>query len=373
MKKVIFISALAIAAAASCTKSDIVDTKFGNEVIGFETYAGRDAQTKASVAKNFETAGIYGFYTGSQRWAETADQTGDAYVATPVANLWVNDPLTYAGTVTPVKFWANAEDYYSFLAYAPKGDDNISEFPTRVKNEAGEDIDVTNPTITFAVPTALTSQTDLLYANVLNVQKPSTTGGTIAMPFHHALSRLTVKAKKAESQTFGFCVKKITIAGGFHKSDVLTLKDGSWSTAGNPATSTETYTFYDVPANKTELTTTAVDYATRTVTEGEETKTVTDNYLMMIPVNFATAGATLTVQYTTVYDNVESTVITKTIPVTTNFEQGKAYAINLEFSKTTEEIKFTVTVDNWIESTTTTDEEGNPVTDDHQQDATIQA
>ena len=37
MKKVIFISALAIAAAASCTKSDIVDTKF-NEAISFESY-----------------------------------------------------------------------------------------------------------------------------------------------------------------------------------------------------------------------------------------------------------------------------------------------------------------------------------------------
>jgi hypothetical protein len=67
MKKVIFISALAIAAAVSCTKSDIVDTKFGNDVIGFESYVGRDAQTKASV----ETAttlqatgfGVYGFYT----------------------------------------------------------------------------------------------------------------------------------------------------------------------------------------------------------------------------------------------------------------------------------------------------------------------
>ena len=48
MKKTIFISVLALAAAISCTKSDIVDTKFENEAIGFETYLGRDAQTKAS-------------------------------------------------------------------------------------------------------------------------------------------------------------------------------------------------------------------------------------------------------------------------------------------------------------------------------------
>jgi hypothetical protein len=176
------------------------------------------------------------------------------------------------------------------------------------------------------------------------------------MPFHHALARLTVNAKAAADQKFGFCVKKITIAGGFHKSDVLTLKDGSWSTAGTPAAVTEetpatVYTFYNKADNATALTTTATEYAKRTVTEGETTKEVADNYLMMIPVDFTSAAATLTVEYTTVYDGVESTLITKPISVTTDFKQGKAYAINLEFSKTTEVITFTVTVDNWDEGT----------------------
>jgi hypothetical protein len=178
------------------------------------------------------------------------------------------------------------------------------------------------------------------------------------MPFHHALARLTVNAKAAADQTFGFCVKKITIAGGFHKSDVLTLKDGSWSTAGTPAAVTEetpatVYTFYNKADNATALTTTATEYAKRTVTEGETTKEVADNYLMMIPVDFTSAAATLTVEYTTVYDGVESTLITKPISVTTDFKQGKAYAINLEFSKETQEIKFSVSVEDWQPTTTT--------------------
>ena len=351
MKKVIFISALAIAAAASCTKSDIVDTKF-NDAIGFETYLGRDAQTKASVATNFSTAGIYGFYTGSQQWALNGE-TGDAYVASPKANLWVNDILAFAGTVDPIKYWANADDYYSFLAYAPKGDGNISNFPTG-KDEDNNNVDVTNPTITFAVPTALASQTDLLYANVLNTKKPATTGDKVAMSFHHALARLTVNAKAAANQKFGFCIKKITIAGGFHKSDVLTLKDGSWAKAGEPVEATkdekgndvpaETYTFYNESANTTALGTSNTDYA--------KVGDAYSNYLMMIPVDFTDAPATLTVEYTTVYDNVESTVITKTFDVTTNFEQGNAYAINLTFSKDVEAIEFTVSVEDWKPTTT---------------------
>ena len=362
MKKVIFISALAIAAAVSCTKSDIVDTKF-DDAIGFETYLGRDAQTKASVATNFSTAGIYGFYTGSQRWAVTADQTGDAYVASPKANLWVNDILAFAGTVDPIKYWANADDYYSFLAYAPKGDKNISGMPT---GDA-----VTNPTITFAVPTALADQTDLLYANVLNTKKPATTGDKVAMPFYHALARLTVNAKAAANQKFEFCIKKITIAGGFHKSDVLTLKDGSWAKAGEPVEATkdekgndvpaETYTFYNESANTTALGTNNTDYA--------KVGDAYSNYLMMIPVDFTDAPATLTVEYTTVYDKVESTVITKTFNVTTNFEQGNAYAINLTFSKDVEAIEFTVSVEDW-QPTTTGD---NPVTDEIDQNENVAA
>ena len=71
MKKVIFISALAIAAAVSCTKSDIVDTKF-DEQISFETYLGRDAQTKAAVISdtNLKSVKVLGYYGGKEKWAK---------------------------------------------------------------------------------------------------------------------------------------------------------------------------------------------------------------------------------------------------------------------------------------------------------------
>ena len=87
---------------------------------------------------------------------------------------------------------------------------------------------------------------------------------------------------------------------------------------------------------------------------------------MMIPRKFTadqdtegkyTNAATVTVKYTTFYQNQESTVNTATFPVTTDFQQGKAYAINLTFTKETEEIEFFVTVDNWEEGTT--DAQGN--------------
>ena len=50
MKKVIFLAIAAAAALTACSKSEVIDSKYGNDMIGFENYLGRDAQTKASVA-----------------------------------------------------------------------------------------------------------------------------------------------------------------------------------------------------------------------------------------------------------------------------------------------------------------------------------
>ena len=233
---------------------------------------------------------------------------------------------------------------------------------------------MTNPTITYNVPEILSNQVDLLWAAAKNVTKKGLTDQNLTkvpFQFHHALARLTVNASKSATEAnFNFIVKKITIKGGFITSDVLTLESGLWTKNGTPATVNETtpattYTFFDVPANNTQLTTTATKYAEH-VKDGD----LADNYLMMIPVNFTSQAAELYVEYTTVYQGEESTINKAYFDVNTNFVQGKAYAINLEFSKDAKPIEFTVTVEDWKESTK--DADGN-VTDDHQQDEEVVA
>ena len=337
MKKSFFLSILAVGALVACSKSEVVDTKF-DQAIGFETYLGRAAQTKAAVATSFETAGIYGFYTA-----------GTPYGATSVANLWVNDPLAWKGTVDPAKYWTNENDLYTFLAYAPKDAAGVV-VPTE-----GEVVD---PTVTYTVDTDLANQIDLLYAKAINVKKPAE-NGKVDMTFKHALSRLTVKASAAKDQEFEFRVKDIAIAGNFVTKDVFNLAAGTWAAAGVQATTSTTYSFYSVANNETALTTTATDYAG------------TDNYLMMIPTTFSeTAAATLTVKYTTFYEDTESTVNTVEVPVTTDFVQGKAYSINLVFSKDADAIEFNVTVEPWDP---TTGEGDQKVTDEIDQDENIEA
>lgn len=339
MKKVIFISALAIAAAVSCTKSDIVDTKF-NEAIGFETYVGRDAMTKASetTVATLDQFGVYGFYTA------TADYSSTATANLMDHQLVERNTTTGVCTYSPTKYWTNDTDKYTFFAYAP--------YSVGAKGAA--------PEISYTVDSDLAKQVDVVYSiNNRNVTKASctTTGETpttnVSFQFKHALARLSVKAKAvmydaegtivtepAADQVYDntFAIKGITITGAFNTTGTMDLSAASpeWeaeATAG---------TVYDLTGEvDQELTAELYDFS------------ATSNYLMMIPTDFSTTNAILTVTYTVTYAGVESDEITKTVAVPTNFEQGKAYTINLTLQRDeANAIVFTVeSVDGWVAAT----------------------
>lgn len=346
MKKVIFISALAIAAAVSCTKSDIVDTKFGNEVIGFESYIGRAAQTKATVINDaniaYETIGLYGFYTGANPWKIGTHATTANAIESPTPNLWADDPLTNKGETwgaSPVKYWTNATDYYSFLAYAPKavtGDNSNGLVATTT--------DAT-PTVTYTVPIALDSQKDLLYAQpVFNHQRGNAENpAPVALTMKHALSRIAVKANEKHPD-YSYTITSLSIKGDFVQENTFSLVETDWA-----AETTETV-YEQNPYNFTVVNA-AVDATNGAdATKNEYVACTGDKYLMVIPTNVA--AAVLTVKYKTTYgtgsDAVESAEITKTVNIAQDFEQGKAYTINLTFEpNASEEITFTVDVNLW--------------------------
>jgi hypothetical protein len=344
MKKVIFISALAIAAAVSCTKSDIVDTKF-NEAISFETYNGRTAQTKAIEAtnSNVNKVGLFGYYTGAGVWKDVTK-----------ANLWNNAALTkgddgwsYEGGL---KYWTNASDLYSFLAYAPYADG------TKVKVSAGADGQ--DPNIVYTVDQNLREQEDFIYANLAADDKGQ--GGHVNMvkadkvvlKFKHALSRITVKVSEAQDN-YDYTVYGIELKGAFNTTGTFNLYSGKWDTTKyEKAEGGHTYVVMaptqdenqnyingkDVPKDKT-----IYDYAEYVKTDGAN-----DNYIMILPTDFRTTAAELYVTYTTWFDGHESTPMTKKIEIKQNFEQGYAYAFNLVFAPDqTNPIQFDVDVTAW--------------------------
>lgn len=344
MKKVIFLAIAAAAALTACSKSEVVDTKF-NEQISFETYLGRDAQTKAPIINNdnLGNVAVYAYYTGNKGWtADSPTNLWDGVLLIDNEGAFVTPE---GGTVPTPKYWANPSDKYSFFAYAP------------VNSKVGT-VNTVNPTINFTVQSNIPDQVDLLCATpYFDKMAKEFTTGTVSLNLMHALSRITVKAK-ATVDNFKFDVKKITLAGNFNVTGNLPLSTGNWVDA-KPATEGSVFTFFDnnkaayVPPTTDTATDTALptdsyrNYAERTTAEGAKT----DNYLMIIPTvpaeGATAANATLTVNYSTYYAGQESVEMTKNIEVPINFAMGKAYSINLDFSHEATEIKFSVTVDKW--------------------------
>ena len=335
MKKVIFISALAIAAAVSCTKSDIVDTKF-NEQISFENYVGRDAMTKAAVATAAPEFGLYGFYTGAGKWSEAT-----------TANLWDNAKVTN-GTPESDRYWTNDKDNYTFIAYAPYADEetNTAIVPS-IDEERG-------PIVTYTVDTNIPSQKDLLYGSRVDMQKQT----PVKLTLKHALSRITVKTSES-AKDFDYHVYGIKISGNFPKTNTLALNGGVWGTPAEGDYENGSYVIkkYEEidgkPTNGVKVNT------PKAATDNEEAIVAndfagTDNYLMVIPtpeVEGAVTALTLEVVYTTTFDEKESTPMTKTLPISVDFDKGYAYSFDLVFAPNTDDvISFEVTVDSWVDA-----------------------
>lgn len=363
MKKVIFLAIAAAAVLTACSKSEVIDSKYGNDMIGFETYLGRDAQTKASVAdlnalkaETYSGIGLYGFYTGKEVWGSST-----------TANLWANEKL-YWGTITEegtstdawvytnTKYWTNEDDKYTFLAYAPWNHSTLTV-------STGDD--VKDPTVVYSVPTELADQIDLLYANdKVNTTKKDNASG-VGLQLKHALSRITVKASENIDE-YSYTIKAISLTGDFNSKGTLKLSDNSWTVA-DADKKEQKYEFL-------KTTKTAVVVPTPKAAEGETPAVTaydfagTNNYLMIIPADFSgeNAEATLSITYSTTFDNHESNDMTKTLPVKTKFEQGKAYALNLVFEPNEDNaITFTVDVTGWDTETQVeigNPEEGDPVT-----------
>lgn len=352
MKKVIFLAIAAAAALTACSKSEVIDSKYGNDMIGFETYLGRDAQTKGAVADvatvQENSFGVFGFYTGTQEYAP----------ATP-ANLMNDTEVSYTTEkgweYSPVKYWTNATDKYTFLAYSP-----LSLTASQAEGTA--------PTFTYTVPATLADQIDVLYSNGnKNVVKSD----KVSFTFKHALSRITVKAnaemydkegtivteEPADGYDNTFTITSLVLDGPFNTTGVFDLNAGTW----NLTEGTASYSFF---TGEQALTATLYDFSETTVAE-DNTVTWGDNYLMALPTDFSvktgegeeatfTKTATLTVKYKVTYAGSTSAENTATVDINTKFEQGKAYSINIKLMRDPDNaITFDVVeVESWGNETT---------------------
>lgn len=339
MYKKIFmgIAAMAALTLVSCSSDDLnslSDKTSKNEAISFDGYWGRSAVSvndsrgsvidKAEDLQNIsEGFGVFGNYTST-----------DVTTTTYGENLFKNQQVTYdataetpAWTYEPVKYWSPA-GHIDFLAYAP--------FDSNQKLKENSKLD-------FTVNSTITAQKDLLWANAAN---KTNTDKPVTFIFKHALSRLgyTVKTSAAAEGTT-ITLNQITLAGSndgakgaFYSAGIIDLSKTSSTDLWTNLNSGTKLKFDWVSSNK-EL-------------SSNETKNDETEYLFVIPQDFSqkTTSADalyVVVEYTISYSD-QTTMKTKVYKqLEKNFEQGKAYTLNLTIGLTP--IEFDATVDTWTD------------------------
>jgi len=331
------IAAMAALTLVSCSSDDLnslSDNSSKNEAISFDGYWGRSAVSvndsrgsvidKAEDLQNIsEGFGVFGNYTST-----------DVTTTTYGENLFKNQQVTYnataetpAWTYKPVKYWSPA-GHIDFLAYAP--------FDSNQKLKESSKLD-------FTVNSTITAQKDLLWANAAN---KTNTDKPVTFIFNHALSRLgyTVKTNAAAEGTT-ITLNQITLAGSndgakgaFYSAGIIDLSKTSSTDLWTNLNSDTKLKFDWVSSNK-ELSST-------------ETKNDETDHLFVIPQNFSqkTTSADalyVVVEYTISYSD-QTTMKTKVYQkLEKNFEQGKAYTLNLTLGLTP--IEFDATVDTWTD------------------------
>lgn len=344
MYKKIFMGIAAVAALTlvSCSSDDLnslSDNSSKNEAISFDGYWGRSAVAvngsrgsvldKDALQNSTEGFGVFGNYS-----EETVPVYGE--------NLFKNQQVTYdktksKWTYTPLKYWST-QGHIDFLAYAPY-----------VKGTT-----LTDSKIDFTVEDQIGKQKDLLWANVKGQTK---TDKPVTFTFNHALAKIGYAVKKGVTDdNVTITLNKITLAGS-----ATDPKVGAFHTTGTINLSKDLTNAED----KTTLWTDCNGEQNFTWSSGFPNVTspsfsAGSDYLFVIPQDFSKSTAEggtkadelyVIVDYTISYNDGVTAAMKSTVssPIVKNFEQGKAYTINLTLGLTPIEFDVT-TVEGWTDT-----------------------
>lgn len=344
------IAAMAALTLVSCSSDDLnslSDNSSKNEAISFDGYLGRSAVAvngsrgsvldKTALQNSTEGFGVFGNYSST-------DGTG----TTPTygENLFKNEQVTYSSSSTSTstkwtykntKYWST-EGHIDFLAYAPFD---------KSKTLSGTKID-------FNVNSDITAQKDLLWANAANKKK---TDNPVKFTFNHALAKIGYAVKKGvDDDNVTITLNKISLAGSATDPTV-----GAFYTDGTIDLSKDLSKLDDATALWTSCTGKQAFTWSSGFPNVTSSSLAGSDYLFVIPQNFSTGELYVIVKYTIKYNNGATATMTSTVssPIVKNFEQGKAYTINLNIGLTkidfdvtdvkvwTEDVNNNIGIDSW--------------------------
>lgn len=299
MKKMIFGTAIAAVIMGGCVSNDSVDSPKGSQM-DFNTYIGktRGVPVTGTTFANGTTVGIIAYqdftapdYTNTYGTINNLKLTSDGTTLKPAADV----------------YWPATGDL-SFFAYAPYVGGNGLVFNAGTATEA--------PSLTYTVPTVVVEQIDVMVAEPLLNQTAASNAGTVALPFHHALTQVKFSAKTAADYTATagrtFTIQSIELKQLIRKGD-LTLNYAApitWTTDGTATDFTIPLIAENQTVNTDGLTITPLNAA--------------NGILMMIP---QTLTDDMVVEFTyTQSDGTPNTAITKTFKLNEAIVNGNPLA-----------------------------------------------
>lgn len=323
------IAAMAALTLVSCSSDDLnslSDNSSKNEVISFDGYLGRSAvSVNGSRGSELKIDGLKGATGGFGVFGNYKNAEGLEFGS----NLFDNEKVYWSSSPEPAKwkydntkYWPT-EGHIDFLAYAPYDSKQVLK---------------DNQKLDFTVSSTVTDQKDLLWANAANKIKND---NPVKFTFNHALAKIGYSLKQKEAYT-NTTIKVTSIklvgsgnTGAFYTSGTIDLSKENkgknlWTIADDVAKQN-----FDWFTGNQELKNDAANNAA--------------NYnLFVIPQDFsstATDKLFVVVEYTVQTGETAELMNKVSKPITTTFEQGKAYMINLTIGLTP--IEFDAEVTGW--------------------------
>ena len=304
MKKFYVFAAVAIAALASCTKSEVVYNQ-GQQEIGFRQFTGSmtKADPSTSLLPTTTSMGVFSYlYNPETLYFENAK-----FVNKSGTNKW--------GGETPY-YWP-LQGTLDFILYAPHQASGATYTPdTKVLSVSIEDNSA--------------AQTDYLYGKdfYVNTSKPVTPSDGVPVVLKHALSKVTIAAKANAASIFkvsSIKLKQTTQKGSYTVT---------YNTTGDDFTSAVTGSTEPNEKKDMEYVSSEWDLTTE-LTAHSASKLVVPSAQTRIVLTYKMAGS--------------DTELTATVDLSGAWETGKHYTYNLTL--TADEILFVPEVEDWNNQT----------------------
>ena len=220
-------SHLMLAAAAvtmlipACNKQSslLPDSLDQSRAVSFNTYVSRTRATSLTAA-NISDFGVFAYHTGAEAW-------NDAALPDFMFNQQVSGSVSSGFSYSPVKYWPSSQSAkLSFFSYAPYATSSNGISIVTTNATAGY------PKIKYALPSAESSQVDLLAATPVFDCTLAESGGSVCFNFNHVLSRIgfyVILSGSGNYENASVYLNSLSLTAKFPTSGVLDLGEAIWS------------------------------------------------------------------------------------------------------------------------------------------------